>query len=85
MNEYQFQPLGSERLGPDKVIRLGFHQKEGAALHLFEGKQVLRQQLDGELWLRENGLRSGSHSRSFHGRQKRAGRRFATRRWLTMR
>lgn len=54
LDNYSFAPLSGRFLGPDKVMVVSFEQKDGdTAMTVFEGRQVVRHRLKGEVWLRE--------------------------------
>jgi hypothetical protein len=51
--DYAFEPGGQERIGADTAIMLSFRQKGGAeALTIFAGREALRSNLAGTIWLR---------------------------------
>ena len=57
MHNFTFTVLGTRRLGADTAIVLRFQQKSGeAGMSVFEGNKLIRQQLQGELWLGPTGV-----------------------------
>jgi hypothetical protein len=54
---YQFTEKGSQLLGPERTIVLGFRQVSGPEpVTFFEGREIVRQRLEGSLWVRESDL-----------------------------
>lgn len=55
MANYKFSLLRKDSLGDDRVQVVAYEQKDGdTAMTVFEGKQVVRHKLKGEVWLRAN-------------------------------
>ncbi len=54
IDRLQLEEAGSEFIGADRVLRYRFRrQDDGAALTLYDQKQVVRQPLVGEIWVRQ--------------------------------
>lgn len=57
MYNYTFVVVGERRLGADTALVLRFKQKSGEGqMNVFEGNKLIRQQLQGELWLSPTGV-----------------------------
>lgn len=65
--EFRFQPAGRARVGAEAALLLRFHQVAGTgAITVYQGRQVIRRPLEGDLWVRESDglpLRIVLHSR----------------------
>lgn len=54
IDNYSFTPVRTQFIGPDRVAVLRYEQKDaGPSMTVFEGKEVVRHKLKGELWVRE--------------------------------
>jgi hypothetical protein len=54
LGDFRFEAAGKGRVGADPALILRFRQTGGpGGLTVFENRQVLRQPLEGELWIRE--------------------------------
>ncbi|MBI3683368.1 MAG: hypothetical protein HY235_23590 [Acidobacteria bacterium] len=52
--QYNFRFARTDQTGADRAVVLAFEQKEGdQSMTVFEGRQVMRHKLNGEVWLRE--------------------------------
>jgi len=50
---YQFAPVGEQRIGADTAALVSFHQKAGPeSLTIFAGREAVRSRLQGTIWLR---------------------------------
>lgn len=57
MMNYTFYPVGERRLGADTAFVVRFKQKTGEGkMSVYEGNKLIRQQLEGELWLSPQGV-----------------------------
>ncbi len=54
LEDYDFAAVGRENVGPDATLVLAFKQRGGSqAFTIFDRNQMVRQQLEGRLWVRE--------------------------------
>lgn len=57
MLNYTFYAIGERRLGADTVLVFRFKQKKGEGqMSVYEGNKLIRQQLEGELWVTPAGI-----------------------------
>jgi hypothetical protein len=51
--DYAFHFAGRTRIGSEEAIGYTFRQARGEGLTIFEGREVVRKPLEGEVWVRE--------------------------------
>ncbi|MBY0505552.1 MAG: hypothetical protein K2X03_16685 [Bryobacteraceae bacterium] len=57
MLNYTFVPVGTRQLGTDTALVVRFQQKAGEGqMSVYEGNKLIRQQLQGEIWLSATGV-----------------------------